>query len=158
MVAGSIGFVVLGFWIAGLFGPPPRPGREWLGWFAAVFFSLCAAVGVRRLFDSGDQIVVDRNGIFWRQWSEMTIPWSAIRSFERRSVRNQHFLSLHLKDASQFPRSGMGLWSSGLNKGLGFGDVAITAAGTDRSFDELLAAVERFARRDDALPPGFGRR
>lgn len=148
LISISIVFVALGLWIAGSFGAPPRPGREWLGWFAAAFFGLCALAGARRLFDNGDQIVVDRNGIFWRQWSAMTIPWGAISRFEHRTVRNQHFVAIHLKDPSLFPRDGAARLLGGLNRGMGFGDLAISAVGTDKSFAQLLAAVEHFA------PPG----
>jgi hypothetical protein len=145
LMAGAVGFMLLGIWVAGLLGPPPRPGREWIGLAALLFFGLCFLLGIRRLFQGGDQIVVDRKGIFWRQWSETTIPWGAIVSFETRSIRHQHFVSLWLKDPSLFPSSGFGALFGGMNKGLGFGDVSINATGTDRSFAQLLDAVERFA-------------
>lgn len=145
---GSLAFVAAGLWIAGLFGPPPKPGREWLGWLCALFFALVPFKIVPRLSDRSDQMVIDRNGIFWRQWSEMTIPWGAVRSFSRRSVKGQHFVCLHLKNPSMFPRAGAGAWLAGLNRGLNFGDVALTVTGTDRSFDELVAAIDRYA------PPG----
>jgi hypothetical protein len=145
MVLGAAAFVALGLWLAGLFGPPPKPGREWLGWLASVFFGFAGIVGARRLFDRSDQLVIDRNGIFWRHWSETTIPWSAIESFSRHSIRRQQFLSLHLKSPAMFPRSGAGGWVGNLNRGLGFGDIALTVAGTDRSFDELVEAIDRYA-------------
>jgi hypothetical protein len=145
MLLAAAAFVALGLWIAGLFGPPPKPGREWLGWLAAVFFGFAGIVGVRRLFDRSDQLVIDRNGIFWRHWSETTIPWSAIDSFSTHSIRRQHFLSLHLKSPAMFPRSGPGGFVGSLNRGLGFGDIALTVAGTDRSFDELVEAIDRYA-------------
>ena len=148
LMAASIGIVALGLWIAGSFGPPPRPGREWIGWLAVTFFGICAIAFTRRLFDKKDQIVVDRNGIFWRPWSAMTIPWGAIKSFEPLTVRNQHFVAIYLKDPSLFPRDGTARLLGGLNRGLGFGDLAISAVGTDKSFTELLAAVEHFAPRE----------
>jgi hypothetical protein len=145
LLLGAIVFVVGGLWIAGLFGAPPRPGREFLGWLAAAFFGLCAIVTAPRLFDRRDQIVVDRRGIYWRHWSETTIPWSALRGFDERSVRSQRFICLHLHDPTRYPAAGLRGWVAGANKGMGFGDIAMTAAGTDRSFDELLSAIEQFA-------------
>lgn len=141
----SVGFVALGLWLAGAFGPSPKPGREWLGWLCALFFALAPFKLVPRLSDRSDQMVIDRNGIFWRQWSETTIPWSAVRSVSQRSVKGQHFVCLHLKDASMFPRAGAGAWLAGLNRGLKFGDVALNVTGTDRSFADLVAAIERFS-------------
>jgi hypothetical protein len=148
LILGSLGFVALGVWIAGLLGPPPRPGKEFAGWLSILFFGLCFVVGLFRLFERGDVIVVDRQGLFWRRWSDATIPWSAIRSIEPRSIRRNRFLCLWLHDHRQFPP---GSWigrAGAANRALGFGDIAITTAGTDRRFDELLAALERHAPAD----------
>jgi len=137
--------VALGLWIAGLFGPSPKPGMEWFGWLAAFFFALAPFRIVPRLLDRSDQMIIDRNGIYWRQWSEVTIPWSAIRHFSRRSVRGQQFVCLHLKDPSMFSRAGALAWLAAFNRRLNFGDVALTVTGTDRSHDELVAAIDRYA-------------
>jgi hypothetical protein len=145
LLFGTLLFVAGGLSLAGLFGPSRSPGREWMGWACAVFFGMCAAAFAARLFDREDWIVVDRNGIRWRQWSEATIPWSTIRSWSRRSFRGQQFICLVLKDPSQFPGSGSLSWFGGVNKALGFGDIALNVQGTDRKFDELEAAVRRFA-------------
>jgi hypothetical protein len=141
----AILFVAGGLWIAGVFGPSLKPGWEWFGWLAALFFGFAGFKGATRLSDRSDQMVIDRNGIFWRQWSEMTVPWSAIRFFSRRSVRQQHFVCVHLKNPSMFPRAGAGAWLSVFNRSLGFGDIALTVTGTDRSFDEMVAAIDRYA-------------
>jgi hypothetical protein len=148
LLIGALIFVAGGLWLAGLFGPPPKPGREWIGWVAILFFGLGGLAMASRLFDRDDWLVVDRNGIRWRQWSEATIPWPAIRSWSQYSLRGQQFLCLQLKDPSQFPGSGIGAWLRGFNKAIGFGDIALSVAGTDRTFDELAAAVRRYA------PPG----
>ena len=145
IVLGAIGFVLLGAWIAGLFGPPPRPGQQWAGWLAIAFFGLCAVVSARRLFEHQDLIVVDRNGLYWRRWSQATIPWSAIEWIEPRTVRRNRFLCIHLKDRSQFPTGRLTAWGSAANRSLGYGDFAMTTLGTDRTLDELLAALRRHA-------------
>lgn len=145
LLIGALLFVAGGLWLAGLFGPAPKPGREWIGWVSAIFFGLAGCVLAPRLFDRDVWLVVDRNGIRWRQWSEATIPWSAIRSWSEYSVRRQQFGGLELKDPAQFPGSGSVAWLRGINKAIGFGDVALTVVGTDRRFDELAEAVRRYA-------------
>lgn len=145
LLLAAIAFVAAGLWIAGLFGPSPRPGMEWFGWLVAFFFALAPFRIVPRLLDRSDQMIVDRNGIYWRQWSETTIPWSAIRFFSKRSIRGQHFVCLHLKDPSMFARAGALGWLAAFNRGLNFGDVALTVTGTDRSHAELVAAIDRYA-------------
>lgn len=144
MAAASLGFVAAGLWIAGVFGPPPRPGREWIGWVAILFFGAAGVAILRRAVDGGELIVVDRHGIFWRPQGDAPIPWTAIRALGTGTVRRQRFICLHLHDPDAWPprrRNPLGA----LNRGLGFGDIAISATGTDRSFADLQEAVDRHA-------------
>jgi hypothetical protein len=145
LLALSLGFVVLGFWIAGLLGPVPRPGREWVGWLSIAFFGLCFIFGIGRLFDRDDQIVVDRDGVIWRQRSDARIPWSEIRSVRSFTIRRQHLLSIDLKEPALFPPTTLLGRLGNANRSLGFGDVVISTAGTNRSFRDLRAAIERYA-------------
>lgn len=144
ILLGCVGFILAGCWLAGLFGTSPSPNRAWAGWAAIVFFGLVAVVVLRRLLDGGDQIVVDRNGIFWRSWSDSPIPWGAIRSIRTAAIRNQPFLCIDLHEPSAHPprrRSPV----HAMNRRMGFGDIAITVQGTDRRFAELEAAVDGHA-------------
>ena len=145
LLAGAAGFVVLGAWIAGLFGPPPRPGREWIGWAALLFFGLCGAMGVFRLFDRDDQIVVDAGGLYWKQYGAATIPWQDIGRIEARAIKRWRFLCVFLNEPGKFPAAGWAGALQGANRGLGFGDLALSTAGTDRSHAELVAAIRRHA-------------
>lgn len=144
MLLGSSAFVALGLWIAGFLGEPPQPDRVWLGYVAILFFGATAVVSVRRLFETDDQIVVDASGIYWSQWSDQKIPWSAIRMINRKLVKRQQFLCLELADAAQYPPTRLLGRLAGANRLVGFGDIAINIGGTNRSFDELVEAVERF--------------
>ena len=145
---------LLFLWAAGgLGGAPLRPGREWLGWLCAVLFGGGSLVLIRRLFDRRDQIVIDRRGVLWRGWSDTVIPWSAIAGTEPRPVRLLPFLCLHLHDPAHYPSSRwFGRMMAGWSRRNGFGDVSITTQATDRSFGELLDAVDRFC----PLPPADG--
>jgi hypothetical protein len=144
LLLGCIAFVALGAWLAGAFGPPPDRGKVWAGYLAVFLFGACALALLRRLFDGGDQIVVDDQGIAWSQWSDRTIPWSAIKAIERRRLRSQEFICLTLEDPSRYTPGGTRGWLLRFNRIIGFGDVAITVSGTDKSVSELAAAVESF--------------
>lgn len=151
LFVGALAFVVAGAWVVGLFGPPPRPDRIWVGWACMLFFGLCAGFAVPRFFEDGDEIVIDANGLFWRRRSPATIPWSAVRGWRVGQVRNQRFICIGLRDPSQFPPTGIGALLGGLNRNMGFGDVTLSATGTDKSFDQMLFAMEQWAP-----PPGPG--
>ena len=78
LLLGCFAFVIAGIWIAGVFGEAPEPGREWVGWLSAFFFGAGGLVICGRLFDDEVQIRISGSGIYYRQWSEQTIPWGAI--------------------------------------------------------------------------------
>ena len=147
LLAGSLVFVVAGLWMLGLFGPPPSTSlkAKAAGWGGVAFFGLCAIVGAKRLFDQGVEIRVDAHGLWWRRWSQDTIPWAAIERIATAEVRGQRFACLFLRDPSVHPSSTIAGKLAGANKAMGFGDIALSTTGTDKSFLELLAAIERFA-------------
>lgn len=145
LAAGSLLFVLLGLWMAGLFGEPPRPGREWIGWVAALFFAVVGVGWALRLRESAPQIVIDDAGISARQWSEEHIPWSAVRDIGERRVRNQTFFSVQLKDVDDHPPARLLGRISAAQAGMGMGHFALSATGTDRSADELRDALACFA-------------
>ena len=102
-------------------------------------------MGVRRLFDRDDQIVVDDGGLFWKPYGPEPLAWSEIDRIEARSIKRQRFLCIFLKDPSRRPATG---WTGALlaaNSGFGFGDLALSTTGTDRSHGELVEAVRRHA-------------
>jgi hypothetical protein len=148
----SLCFAAASAWVAGALGPPPAPGKVWAGYLGIVFFGLCAPVLFRRLFDRDDQIVVDDQGIFWKQWSQRTIPWLAIQAIERRRVRSEQFVCLTLDDPSRHPSDGLLGRLAGTNRTFGFGHVAITMQGTDKSIAEMIAAIERFSPEGPRAP------
>jgi hypothetical protein len=147
MLAGSIGFVVAGLWLVGAFGAPPSTTLKatLAGWGGIVFFGLCAIVLARRLFQAGVEIRVDADGIYWRRWSDQTIPWNAIARISTGEIRRQRFVCLFLIDPHAFPSHGIAGKLAGANAAMGFGDIALSATGTDASFDQLMAAIDRFA-------------
>ena len=141
LTVGALIFVVGGLWFVGLFGSPPQPGSEWIGWASIVFFGLTAFGLIGRLLDRDDQIVVDERGLYWKRWCEQTIPWTEIRNVREAQVRRSRFLCIDLEHPELVRSSTLAGRIAGANRGLGFGDMGISTAGTDKSFDELKRAV-----------------
>jgi hypothetical protein len=111
------------------------------GWVGLLFFGACTSVALRQLFRRGPVLRVDARGIFWARWSEGTIPWAAVTRVEPKGMQGQLFLALWLRDPSAYPSRSLLGRAAGMNKTLGFGDIAITTQGTDRSFEDLVDAV-----------------
>jgi hypothetical protein len=145
---GAAAFVAIGLWIAGMFGAPPEPDFSWFGWIAIAFFGSCGAAITLRLFDSGDEIRVDHQGFYWKRWSVTPIPWSAVQAVRSAEMSSQKFVCIDLVDPDRYPSDRMLGRLAGANKALGFGDIALSATGTDRTHSELLAAISGFR------PPG----
>ena len=160
MALGSAGFVALGLWLGGAFGPPFAPSlnslsREFVvGWLSAIFFGFCFVIAVKRLFDKGEQLRIGAAGVRWAPWSDQTIPWAEIIDVTTCSVERQKGIVLHLRDPSRFPGRGPAAIFLRLDRLLTGGHISITLAGTDRSFGEALSAIARFRpSADSRLPP-----
>ena len=140
----SVGFVALGFWMIGAFGEPPRSSRAWAGWIAIPVFGLFGALIAARLFDRRAQIVVDAEGLMFRQWSDEHIPWSAVSGIDERTMQGQRFFGIYLHDISAHPPTRLVGKLGRMNSALGFAQLSISATGTDRSADELRDALMQF--------------
>ncbi|WP_367184073.1 STM3941 family protein [Sphingomonas sp.] len=151
----SLAFVFCGCILTGLIG------RDWgdslgqprldpdearpVGWVVLIFFGACSLAVIRRLTQSGVELRIGVDGIYWRRWSDQTIPWTAIERVTTGSVHGQRFACLFLRNPAAFPSTGLVGKLAAINKSIGFGDIALSTTGTDRSFQAMMAAIAAFA-------------
>ncbi|MEZ0367261.1 STM3941 family protein [Mycobacterium sp. pUA109] len=148
LLAGSLFFALFALWVVGVFGggPPSPPIHvKAAAWAGIVFCGVAGFVFARRLFESGVIVRVDDAGIYWQRWSEQVIPWSAITRISERKVKRSRFACLFLHDRAAYPSRGILGYLKSLSTPTGYGDISVTMTETDRSFDDLMAAIERFA-------------
>lgn len=110
-----------------------------------LMFGGFALIFADRLRDRRPQLRIDASGIFWRRWSDLIIPWPAIERIV--PVRQGHWLiaAVFLRDPGAYRSTTAARWlSMGANKNA-LGDIPLRRFNTDKSFAELLAAIERFA-------------
>ena len=150
VVLGSIVFVALGLWMVGLFGEVPE-NRRWsrefvqiFGWISIIFFGLCAIVGTRRALDSDAQLRISASGIYWKPWSEVTIPWHEVREVSGWRYRRQKFILLSLNHPERYPSSSLLGKLAAANRALAGGDISISLVGLDKSFEEAMDAIDEF--------------
>lgn len=144
LFSGALAFVAAGLWMAGLFGPAPNPGFAWFGWVAAAFFGLCAAAILAGFAGSGIRIRLDDDGVLSREWSDRPVPWDAIDCAQTHRLHGRNLLAVYLRDPAGHPPTRWQGRLSGHNRRLGFGEINLSATGTDKRFDELVAAFERY--------------
>ena len=93
LAALGLGFVVLGLWMIGTFGPVPTSSRYpymetlILGWACLIFFGLCTIATISKLFETDEELRIDASGIPYSQWSQTTIPWSEVGEVTRWNYR-----------------------------------------------------------------------
>ena len=142
LLAGAVVFVFLGGWIAGLFGAPPPGAPAIAGWVAIVFFGAMALLIARRMFDSGDVLRIDAQGIWWRDHADIVIPWSEIAAWGELSIRRQRMIALKLYAPERFAARGVAGALASANRSLTGADIVITFAGTTGKIEQAVAAIE----------------
>ncbi|MBL9070175.1 MAG: hypothetical protein JNM03_09305 [Sphingopyxis sp.] len=142
----AVGFVFAGLLLAGTFGPPLRPGAEWIGWIGVVFFGACLLVIVRRMFDAAEIIRISGNGIYFKSWSDQTVPWSEITDVTIWEYQRQKTIILHLRRPDRFPSTKLLGKVSAANRALTGGDIPISLTGTDGKFADAMAAIAYYRR------------
>lgn len=147
----SLMFVVLGLRMGGAFGTPHSSRRYspemifLIGWSAVAFFGVGGIAIIRKMFDPNEQLRIDAAGIRYPAWSSQTIAWEEIHDVSTWSHQRQNMIILHLRDPGRFPdRTRARLFADKANRLLTGGDVAISLAGMNRSFNEALSVIRRF--------------
>jgi hypothetical protein len=149
LLLGCVAFVMLGLWMAGIFGEPPNsrrysPGFLFVvGWSSVLLFGVFGLAGVRKFFDASVQLEIGTSGIRWSPWSDRLIPWSEIADVTTWRSNRQRMIVLRLHHPERFPRRGLAANFAAVNRKLTGGDIAITLTGTNRGFEEAMSAIAR---------------
>jgi len=157
LLAGCLGFVVIGLWMAGVLGEGPDPSSgsrrlppeyvPYFGLLCAIFFGAGLPILAKRFFESEPQVEIGRAGIRVAQWSDVTIPWHEIKGVTVWSYRRQKHIILKLHRPEAFPGRGIAARLAAANRILTGGDIAIGLVGTDGKFDDAMAAISTFGGR-----------
>ncbi|MBD3732778.1 MAG: hypothetical protein IE934_08690 [Sphingopyxis sp.] len=131
-----------------MFGASLRPGSEWIGWLCVAFFGLGGIVALRRMFDGGDVIRISTSGVYFKSWSEQTIPWSEIVDVTVWEFQRQKSIILHLRNPDRFPSTKLLGRVAGANRALTGGDIPVSLTGTDGSFEDAMTAIAHHRRRE----------
>jgi hypothetical protein len=141
-------FVALGLVLAGVIGSldldePTPVFIVAIGWVAVVVLGIFGLLWLTRMLGAREQLRVGPEGIRYAPWSPQCIPWHEVTGVTIWAGSRQRNILLHLRNPAGFPGKGVAGLLAGLTRRLSGGDVAISMAGTDRSFDEALAAIQQ---------------
>lgn len=147
-----------GFIAPGLGIPPPKGADNRMLPVILLLFAPFQYMLARRLFDKGPTLMIDRQGIWSKEWSDQVIPWEAIES-----VRIQHqfanpvtdiafqkrsYVTLNLYQPELYPqRSRFGRLMHRTNRRFGYGDVIIVMDAVDATPEAVLKIIGHFQPR-----------
>jgi hypothetical protein len=146
----AAGFVILGLWFAGVFGPLQfKRGYSadqavLIGWLCVVIFGLGGIAILGRMLRSGDELRIGPQGICYSSWSDVTIPWSEISRVSIRKFKRTRSIVLHLRNPNRYPSKGRTRVLAALNGMFAGGHIHLNLSGTDRSYTETLSAIEGY--------------
>lgn len=162
-ILGCLAFMVVGLWWTGLLVETPTSSRypPWVfieaGWLDLIVIVPLTVLLAKRWWENSEQLRIGDQGIKYSAWSDKLIPWAEIEDvtvwrYPHREIPiDDRFIVLHLRNPSRFPGQGVRGFLARTRPGLTGGDVSISLAGTDRSFDEAMSAIKRF-RLDTSDP------
>ena len=132
------------------FGLRPKLGWQYVAWPGALFFGFAGLVIARQLFETEAQIVIGPRGVFMRQWSDVTIPWEAMKRIEvdKQYVSGFVFkrhVCLYLHDPDTYPRTTWRTRFFGRGWNLGYGHITMMTTGLDHEIEDFWDAIERYA-------------
>jgi hypothetical protein len=125
------------------FGAPSVPDAELVGAVVLVLAAGVLAVVMRNARDTRPRLVLDRHGVWFRDWGIAAVPWAAIDAVYTGGSRLQAFITLSLQDPEGFlnalpPAERARLTSNRLFRRP---ELRIPHNALDAPFDEVLAAL-----------------
>lgn len=121
-------------------------GEAWpmTGYGIALASALGIMVFVMRLLGKDVIMRIDEQGVDWKRVSR-PIPWSEIVSSKLVRVNRVPMLCITLKDPKAYPLKGAFARMAAVgDRALGFGAMGLNVANTDRSFNDMLAAIRHY--------------
>ncbi len=127
-----------------LFAGPSVPDSEWVGAVALALSAVILLVVRRNARDVSARMVLDRDGIWFRDWEIGPVPWAAIDDAYTSGSRLQAFVSLRLREPEGFLAGLPEAERKALraNRLYRSPELRIPHGALDDPLDQVLAAIE----------------
>lgn len=137
-VLAAIGMAVL------IFGAGATRDSVSIGVFNLVIAAGILLYNLRALRDTAPRLVIDAQGIWFREWGIDTLPWSEIAGAEIAGSRVQSYVAVTLRDAEgllqRLPEDSRRKLKS--NRLARLPELRIPHGAVEAGLDEILAAIE----------------
>ena len=134
---------LVGAW-ALLFAGPSVRDAELVGAVALAMSAFMLFVVLRNARDASARMVLDGEGIWFRDWNIGPVPWAAIDDAYTSGSRMQAFVALHLRDPDGFLAGLPEAERKALrgNRLAKIPELRIPHGALDAPFDDILAAIK----------------
>lgn len=145
LLLASLGFVAGGVFILAM--PAPKRGlhanKSLAGWSSIIFFGGCALVAAWELVDSRPRLIIDDEGIYDRTLGVGRIPWSDIRNAYLRSIHENDFICLELRDSDDYLQrtNAVKRALASANAALGFTPISLNLSGVAADSNDILELI-----------------
>ncbi len=141
----SVVLALIGFW-ALLFAGRSVPDAELVGGVALALSAVMLFVVRRNAHDASARMVLERDGIWFRDWEIGPLPWAAIDDAYTSGSRLQAFVSLRLRDPEGFLAGLAEAERKALrgNRLYRSPDLRIPHGALDAPLDQILAAIKTY--------------
>ncbi|MBX9931382.1 MAG: hypothetical protein K2Y56_07570 [Methylobacterium sp.] len=89
-------------------------------------------------------IEIDERGVLWRRWSQTRIPWAEIERWRVGRTFGLPYVTIWLREPDRHPARTVNGLLRYVNRLLGYGDLTLSANGTDKDFPSVRAAMEAY--------------
>lgn len=139
----TVMLALVGLW-ALLFAGPLVRDAEWVGTIALALSAVTLFVVLRNARDASARMVLDGDGVWFRDWEIGPLPWAAFDDAYTSGNRLQAFVSLHLRDPDGFLAGLPQAERTALrgNRLLKMPELRIPHGALDAPLDEILAAIK----------------
>jgi hypothetical protein len=156
LIIGSCAFVAMGLWMLQMDSAEIEAQRRFnsplivhgIGGLSVVFFGMCGAFGIKKLFDKKPGLVLSSAGIFDNSSGVAAglIPWSEIAGFSVVEMQKQKILIVVVVDPEKYIKIGGSLkrMLSRANLKMCGSPIAITSNSLKIGFDELLDSCNQY--------------
>ncbi|TGE06581.1 STM3941 family protein [Hymenobacter fodinae] len=137
LTLGALAFVAMGVFMI------VTKGNWGLGLITIVFFGAGAAVGAWQFLDTRPRLRITDEGILDRTLGVGLIPWTDITDAYVRSINQENFVCLHVRDEQAYLSrlSPLKRKLAGANAALGFTPLSINLSGVDLNPEQLLEYI-----------------
>jgi hypothetical protein len=144
----SVALSILGFFVSGIIPSASTANGDASPLVGGLIIAGCLGMAgffFVRALDKKPQLRIDQNGIWYRAYSDATIPWDELVNCRLNRVYNQVIVGFDLRNPELYPsKNRFTRATAGFNRATSFGTMGIAATNLSGGAPGVVAAVRHY--------------